>query len=100
MHSPKIPPNKEEDNGKINIFEDHSQKLLPINLPLFESEIHTTLKTQFIIHGLKMARLMVAMLKAVQMAFQDSYIGPINSDSSLPNLSPQSQVLINLDKFR
>jgi hypothetical protein len=32
-----------------NVFEDILQKFLPISLPLFESEVHTTLASKFVI---------------------------------------------------
>jgi hypothetical protein len=105
LNSPITKDNKKDEDGfqKVlpknfaresnNIFEEKSQKFLPINLPLFELEIHTTSVTKFVIpvtisikshkdypYGLKMSRLLVAMLKAIQMAYQDSYIGPISPD--------------------
>jgi hypothetical protein len=71
-------------------YEETSKYFLPVNLPLFVSEINTPSTTTVVIpvtitikqskegiHDLKNARLLVAMVKILQTTFQDTNIGPV-----------------------
>jgi hypothetical protein len=96
-------------------MQNTSSKFLPINLPLFESVVEEESKTKYTIpitvtiktpQNMKLAfkspRMLVAMLKAFQMAAQDTYIGPIQQDSNEKKITHHTQVPLddkNLKKY-
>jgi hypothetical protein len=71
-------------------FEDYSINYLPTRMPLFESVVETGSNTKFIIpmtvsiklkkngSGFKATRLLVAMVKLLQMSHPESYIATLN----------------------
>lgn len=92
-------------NEKRATFADVSHKYLPINLPPFLSEVFEDSDTKYIIpltinikplrgsnNSFKGPRLLCAMMKAFQMAFQDTYIGSINKDDEIDKLTNYQQV--------
>jgi hypothetical protein len=95
---------KDYDNEKRAAFDNHSPKYLPTNLPLFESEIEVGSPTKLILPltvsirvkkagaGFKATRLMVAMMKALQMSSQDTYIGTLDYDKDPRRIVHHNQV--------
>jgi hypothetical protein len=92
--------NKATAREHRNTFEEVSNKFLPINLPLFESEVYDKSDTKYIIpitvnirtkrgnpQSIKNSRLLVAILTALQMAFQDTYIGELSGNISAPTIA-------------
>jgi hypothetical protein len=117
MKSTKSTGNEVDDDGfKIIGMKHHLQdqkqtmqntstKFLPVNLPPFESVVEEESKTKYIIPitvtiktprnmklAFKSSRMVVAMLKALQMTYQDTYIGSIHGDNNEKKLTHHSQV--------
>jgi hypothetical protein len=101
----KIQGMKSFKKEKNDTYEEVSEKYLPLNLPLFESEIYVDTPTKYIIPitinirqprntqcCILSARLLVAMLKVLQIAYHDTYIGPLNPESTIEKLSHHKQV--------
>jgi hypothetical protein len=97
---------------KKHTSDEVSTRFLPVNLPLFESEIHNTTPTKYVLpititikskrnsnHTYKGTRLLVALSKAFQMAYQDSYIGPLNTGSRLQLIAHHEQVPMEQSKL-
>jgi hypothetical protein len=95
------------ERQRRQVFEERSKVLVPVNLPLFESLVYISSETKHRIplsitirplqtgsHGFKNARVMVAMLKILQMSYQDTFIGPIDETSKAEKLAHHSQVPI------
>jgi hypothetical protein len=90
---------------QIQTYKETSKYFLPVNMPLFVSEIMVPSKTHLVIpvtitikqskegiHNLKKPRLLVAMMKILQTAYQDTYIGPIGKNSKLGLIAHHQQV--------
>jgi hypothetical protein len=101
----EISGDKQKKIENKQTFESVSQHFIPTYLPLFESNVYDECKTKYRIPitvtikpkpntqgAFKSSRMLVAMLKALQMAYQDTYIGPIDKKSNHKNLTHHSQV--------
>jgi hypothetical protein len=88
-------------------FEAVSKHYLPINLPNCECIENDEVGTKFEIplsltvknpkvgkFGFKNSRILVAFLKALQMAYSDTYIAPINNEKIIPNLVDPMKIKI------
>lgn len=96
---------KQQQKEMRATYDKVSYKYLPLNLPPFESEVYEESKTSMSIpitinikskkgsnHPMKNTRLLVALIKAFQMAYQDTYIGSINDDNKIPKINHHNQV--------
>jgi hypothetical protein len=96
---------REIERKKSFTFKEKSRSYLPLNLPLFELVVYTKSKTTIIIpititikkpkegqQNLKESRLLVAMMKLLQSAFQDTYIGTVRNNSKYSKIAHPLQV--------
>jgi hypothetical protein len=87
------------------MYEEISHNILPINMPLFVSESEETSSSKLTIPititiknehgynmGFKKSRLLVAMIKAFQMAYQDTNITTLNNDKEMDDIAHHCQV--------
>jgi hypothetical protein len=91
---------KTQQREENQMFEDTSEKFLPMYLPSFESEVYEQNFTKYRIPltitiknkrnnnmGFKGTRMLVAMLKALQIAHHDTYLTTIEDNNDINDIS-------------